>query len=138
MESHGATEPAELEAMVGDLRRVVARLEQSGPDAVDADLALVPGEPAALLRRALAQSAHLLGPLEPPPALAATLVSRLEPVAALESIVRPYVTGFQEPWLRPVWPLPDLPDPALRRVLRGPDATAMALAASPDGSWLAA
>src|ERR1700728_4279678 len=36
------------------------------------------------------------------------------------------------------WPLPDQPDPALRRVLQGRPPTAVgALATDPDGRWLA-
>ena len=35
------------------------------------------------------------------------------------------------------WPLPDLPDPALRRTLTGHTGPVTAVAIAPDGTWLA-
>jgi WD40 repeat protein len=133
----GSNEAMELELLVCDLRWVVAKLERLGPSAIDADLTLAIGPRPAALRRALVQNAHLLGRLEPDGSLGATLLSRLEGMGELESIARAYAATFQHRRLMPAWPLPDLPDPALLRVLAGHSRPVLALAVSPDGSWLA-
>jgi hypothetical protein len=58
----GGYEAEELEALVCDLRWVVAKLQHLGPPAMDADLTLAGSNLAAKLRQAVAQNAHLLGP----------------------------------------------------------------------------
>ena len=53
----------------------------------------------------------------------------------------PQVTALRDTCRRPRlvnrWPLPDLADPALRRVLTGHTGPVSAVAVAPDGSWLA-
>lgn len=133
----GAGRPDELEALVGDLGWVAAKLRRLGPAAVDADLALATSPLAAQLRQALVKSAHLLGRSEPDHALDATLLARLEGVPELVDVVRRHASTFRHPRLAPAWPLPDLPDPSFRRALAGHRSIVRGVAISPDGSWLA-
>src|ERR1019366_6448572 len=128
---------AEAESVACDLRWAGLRVRESGPTAAAADLSLVGMPKAARLGAAIARTAHLLAPTDPAEAVVDILHSRLagDPdwgpqVAALrESLQRPRLVGR--------WPLPDLLDPALRRVLTGHDGQVNAVAAAPDGSRLA-
>ena len=128
---------AEAESVACDLRWAGLRVQQSGPTASAADLSLVGTPKAARLRAALARTAHLLAPTDPAQAVVDVLHSRL----AGDPDWGPQVAALRESWRRPRlvgrWPLPDLPDPALRRVLTGHDGTVNAVAVAPDGSWLA-
>ena len=69
---------AELDQVCRDLRFMAIRLRRSGPAAVEADLSRSASPVASRLRRAVAQNAHLLGPIEPPAALTTILTSRLD------------------------------------------------------------
>ena len=128
---------AEAESVACDLRWAGLRVRESGPTAAAADLSLVGMPKAARQGAAVARTAHLLAPTDPAQAVVDVLHSRLagDPdwgpqVAALrESSQRPRLAGR--------WPLPDLLDPALRRVLTGHDRQVNAVAAAPDGSRLA-
>jgi WD40 repeat protein len=119
-----------------DLRWAEFRVMHSGPAAAAADLALTGIPRASRMRAALARTAHLLGPASPPQAVADVLRSRL----AADPEWGPQIAAAPQP-ARPRlvnrWPLPDLPDPALRRVLTGHVGRVGAAAVSPDGSWLA-
>jgi hypothetical protein len=68
---------AELDEACTDLRFVAIRLGRSGPLAVEADLARSGSQLARRLRQAVAQNAHLLGPVEPASALVTVLTGRL-------------------------------------------------------------
>ena len=50
---------------------------------------------------------------------------------------RSLLAARTEPVLVSQWPLPDIPDPALRQVLTGHTGEVTAVAISPDGTWLA-
>jgi WD40 repeat protein len=131
-----AGRPGEAEDVACDLRWAELRVQQSGPAAVAADLALAGTPKAARMRAALARTAHLLVPADPPHAVVDVLHSRL----AADPDWGPQVTASQAAARRPRlvnrWPLPDLPDPALRRVIMSGDRRVNALAVAPDGSWL--
>jgi len=133
----GGPETAEREAVVHDLRWIAAKLRRLGPPAVDADLALAASAEAGSLRRRVAQNADLLAPLDPHGSLDATLLSRLEAIPELAEITRRFASTLATPHLRLAWPLPDLPDPALLRVLSGHSGAVQVLAAGDDGTWLA-
>ena len=128
----------EADAVAGDLRWVGARLERFGPAAPAADLSAAGTPRAARLRAVLARAAHLLAPAEPAGAVIDVLHSRV----ADDPDWGPQVTALRDICPRPRlvnrWPLPDLPDPAHRRVLTGHRATLFAVAIAPDGRWLAA
>ena len=129
--------PEAAGAVAGDLRWAGARLERFGPAAPAADLAVVGTPRTARLQAVLARSAHLLAPAQPSRAVVDVLHSRVAddpdwgPQAAALRDISP------RPRLVSRWPLPDLADPASRRVLAGHAGGVGALAVAPDGSWLA-
>ena len=120
-----------------DLRWAEFRLRQSGPAAVASDLALAGTPKAARMRAALARVAHLLGPTDPPDAVISVLHSRLADDPDWGPQVATGQKTARRPRLLARWPLPDLPDPALRRVLTGHDGQVEGAVIAPDGSWLA-
>jgi hypothetical protein len=128
---------AELDEACTDLRFVAIRLGRSGPLAVEADLARSGSPVAARLRRAVAQNAHLLGPIEPASALATVLTSRLGGVPEVAGQLPALRSGLRAWTAWPAWPLPDEPAGALRRVLAGHTSAVNAVAIAPDGTWLA-
>ena len=83
------------------------------------------------------QNAHLLGPLQPPGSLAATLATRLPADGPTKALAEQVVARLTGPYLRAITTLPDLPHPALSRVLTGHTREVTALGVAPDGSWLA-
>jgi WD40 repeat protein len=109
---HQAGRVDELASLVGDLRWVEAKTRRFGSVVtVEADLELVDTPTAAGLRRVLRQVAPLLGPIDPPAALGATLASRLHGVPELQATLDRYRATLSRPRLEPAWPLPDRPDP---------------------------
>ena len=116
---------------------LAGKLEYVGPAGLDADLALSDEPLSQALRTAVQQNAHVLRPLEPPGSLAATLASRLPSDGPTRAIAEQLVAGLTGPHLRAITPFPDLPHPALSRVLTGHTRGVRALVVAPDGSWLA-
>jgi WD40 repeat protein len=133
----GAGLGKELRACLHHPRWLVAKLEHVGPAGLEADLALS-GDP---LSRALGtvvrQNAQVLGPLDPPGSLAATLATRLPGDGPTKATADQLVAGLTTPHLRAITALPDLPHPALSRVLTGHTREVRTFAVAPDGSWLA-
>ncbi|WP_327321997.1 NB-ARC domain-containing protein [Streptomyces sp. NBC_01210] len=125
----------ELAELVCDLRWLLARIERYGPVAADADLALTDSPTAVALRKVVGQAAHLLVPLRP--SLADTLLSRIDGVEELRSLVARSELQLDAPRLTALWALPDRPDPALIRTLEGHIGSLRGCAVSPDGAWLA-
>ena len=128
---------AEADALAGDLRWVEARLERFGPAAPAADLSVVGSPRTARLGAALARVAHLLAPTEPAEAVVDVLHSRVADDPDWGAQVTALRPIGPRPRLVNRWPLPDLPDSALRRVLTGHTGSVGAVAVAPDGSWLA-
>jgi WD domain, G-beta repeat len=128
---------SDAEAVSGDLRWVDARLERFNPAAPAADLSMAGTPRSARMRVALDRAAHLLAPTEPTESVIDILHSRL----AADPDWAPQVAALRNscPWPRLVnrWPLPDLPEPALRRVLTGHNGPVTAVAFSPDGTLIA-
>ena len=127
----------DLDEASGDMRFIAARLGQSGPAAVEADLARSPSQTAAKLRRAIAQNAHLLGPVTPGAALTTVLTSRLGYLPAVADQLPALRSGLGACTAQPAWPLPDQPSQASIRTLTGHGNWVQAVAIAPDGSWLA-
>jgi WD40 repeat protein len=129
----------ELDQLVCDPRWIAAKTRRFGGTAlVEADLALLTGSPVAgILRRALAQASHLLGAIDPPAALDATLASRLDDVPGLEPVIDAYRASLARPHLAPAWPLPDQPDPREIRTMTGHTGPVLNVMFSPDGQLLA-
>jgi WD40 repeat protein len=133
-----ACRTGQAEAVACDLRWVEARLHQRGPAAPWSDCIRIPNESATRRARDLAQAAHLLAPTFPAHALTAVLYSRLGPLPTWADQVTARQSQFAYPALRNHWVPPDLPHPALVRVLVGhPSEHVINIMISPDGSWLA-
>src|ERR1019366_354564 len=132
-----AGRPGDADAVAGDLRWVGARVQRFGPAAPAADLSAAGTPRAARLRAVLVRTAHLLAPTEPTGAVLDVLHSRV----ASDPDWGPQVTALRDICRRPRlvnrWPLPDLADPALVRVLTGHSTEVGVVAVAPDGSWLA-
>ena len=128
---------SDAEGVACDLRWVGARLQEFGPAAPAADLALAGTPRAARLGAVLARTAHLLAPTEPAGAVVYILHSRV----AADPDWGPQVAALRDlspvPRLANRWPLPDLTDPALRRILTSHKEGVSAVTVAPDGSWLA-
>jgi WD40 repeat protein len=127
----------ELAELVCDLRWAESKILVSGSAVgVEADLALADTPTAAALRRALQQAAHLVGPIDPPTALGATLASRLHGVPDLQAVLNRYRAVLPRPLLDTAWPLPDRPD-ASAPTPAGHTGGVTSCAFSPDGTLLA-
>ncbi len=133
----GAGLEQELRACLHHPEWLVGKLEHVGPAGLEADLALSDDPLSRALGTAVRQNAHILGPLQPPGSLAATLATRLPGDGPTKAIAEELVTRLTVPHLRAITTLPDLPHPALSRVLTGHTREVRALAVAPDGSWLA-
>jgi WD40 repeat protein len=133
----GAGLEQELRACLHHPGWLVGKLEHVGPAVLEADLALSDDPLSRALGTAVRQNAHVLWPLQPPGSLAATLATRLLGDGSTKATAEELVAGLTTPHLRAITPLPDLPHPALTRVLTGHTNRVVALAVAPDGSWLA-
>lgn len=128
---------SEAEAVVCDPRWAGARLQEFGPAAPAADRSRAVTPRAARLQAVVARTAHLLAPTRPAGAVVDVLHSRVvgDPDWGAQ------VTALRHLALSPgwstCWPLPDLPEPVLRRVLTGRHGWVYAVAIAPDGTWLA-
>ncbi len=101
--------------MCCELRFLAIRLRHWGPPALEADLARSAAPTAGRLRRAIAQDAHLLGPIEPAAALTTILTSRLGSVPEVAWQL-PALRSDLHAWTAwPGRPLPDQPSDALMR-----------------------
>ncbi|HZM65486.1 MAG TPA: NB-ARC domain-containing protein [Nakamurella sp.] len=116
---------------------VAGKLNRVGPGVLETELGYLEDPVSVELCTAIRQAAHLLGPLEPPGSLEATLASRLADHPALDAIAADLLDLIHGCHLEASPPLPDAPATALRRVLTGHTGGVRALAAAPDGSWLA-
>lgn len=127
----------ELAALATDLRWVEARTRRSGSAAgalADAERVDTPAGRA--LARVLEQAAAILGPIDPPEALAATLLGQVTGVAGLAESVDRYRDTLPTPRLQPAVPFPDRPDPS-RRFRAGHIGSVMCCRFAPDGSEVA-
>jgi hypothetical protein len=127
----------ELRACLHHPGWLVGKLERVGSAGLEADLALSDDPVSRALGTAVRQNAHVLGPLQPPGSLAATLATRLPGAGPARAVAEQLVFGLTGPHLRAITALPDLPHPALSRVLTGHPGGVSALVVAPDGSWLA-
>ena len=127
----------ELDETCCDLRFLAVRLRRSGPAAAETDLARCGSPVAGLLRRAVAQNAHLLGPIEPQDALITTLTSRLGGLPEAQRQLPGLRAGLGVWTAWPSWPVPDQPSDALIRVLAGHTGWVRGVAIAADGTWLA-
>jgi hypothetical protein len=135
---YGAGRADELAGLVSDLRWVAAKTRRFGSVvAVEADVELVDTPTTTLLRWTLGQAAPVLGPMDPPAALGATLAGRLHGVRGLEGVLERYRITLPRPLLEPARPLPDQPDPAQPVTPAGHIGGVIICMFSPDGALLA-
>jgi len=127
----------QAEEVAADLRWVGARLQASGPSGPYADLALIGTPRAKELDRVLGQAEHLLAQTDPPHSLIDILYSRVSHDPGWAAQAEALTVDRKLPRMINKWPLPDLPDPALRRTLTGHAGWMTAVAIAPDGTWLA-
>lgn len=128
---------AEAETVACNLQWAAARIQNSGPAAAAADLALLATPQAARLGAVLARIAHLLAPTTPASAVTDVLCSRIAESPDWAAQAADLQRLRHGPRLVNRWPLPDLPDPAFRRILVGHDSGLTAVAVAPDGTWIA-
>ncbi|GAB3285025.1 hypothetical protein GCM10027563_17420 [Parasphingorhabdus pacifica] len=134
---HHAGFTTELNNTVCDFRWITAVLHRDSPAAVERDIGYATGINALALRRAIAQNAHLLHPMEPANTLAPTLLSRLHGYPELADYLTAASATIPRPFLAAIAALPDSADPALERVLPVHNGRVASVAISPDDSWLA-
>ncbi|WP_164494625.1 NB-ARC domain-containing protein, partial [Streptomyces sp. ADI92-24] len=128
---------AQAEAVASDLRWVETRLHHRGPTAPWTDLDRIPLPTAAQRAADIARTAHLLAPAEPAHALTAILHSRLEPLSDWHDQVTARQDRIRQSALLNHWAPPDIPHPALQRILTGHTGGVKAMVIAPDGTWLA-
>jgi WD40 repeat protein len=127
----------ELRACLHHPRWLVGKLEHVGPAGLEADLALADDPLSRALGTAVQLNAHVLGPLQPPGSLAATLATRLAGDGPIRAIAEQLIAELPGPHLRALAALPDLPNSAPSQTLTGHTSGVLALAVAPNGSWLA-
>ncbi|WP_166658075.1 NB-ARC domain-containing protein [Actinokineospora alba] len=133
----GAGRSTELVELVTAPYWVIGKLRRFGPVAVAEDLALVDTGESRELRRFLDQSGHLLVPSTPDHAVVNALVQRLPYSPYLRRIRRTAESAVMGmPRLVCQRLMPDLPDPALVRVLEGHEGRVRSCVFAPDNSWL--
>ncbi|RAS68897.1 WD40 repeat protein [Lentzea atacamensis] len=134
----GAQRTGELAALVEAPAWIIGKLRRFGPVAVAEDVALVDNEHSRELTRFLDQLGHTLTPTIPEHAVVNALAHRLAHYPALSKLHEAAIAETRSvPRLVPSAPMPDLPDPALKRVLTGHDHAVKACDFSPTGAWLA-
>ena len=131
----------ELVATVKDLRYLAHKTLVRTAYAVEADLAFaeqqVPADvPLRLLKRNFANMGHLLNRCSIYNDIAAVLSSRLVYLKELLDLCQVFEQDTPRPFLASWHLLPDLPDPALIRTLRGHTNSVRGCAISPAGDYI--
>ncbi|MFF0175942.1 NB-ARC domain-containing protein [Micromonospora profundi] len=126
-----AGEPQRAAEVACDLRWITARLTRFGPAAPCADLRLVQ-KTARLQFATMTQIAHMLLPTMPPESVIDVLYSRIEHIEAWRLQIAVMRAEDHRAALVNRWPLPDLPDPAMRRVLHRGGWNIRGIAITPD------
>ncbi|MGF7236416.1 MAG: NB-ARC domain-containing protein [Frankia sp.] len=134
-----AGEHDELAALARDLRWAAGKVHRMGSVPLEADMSLLPDDPAArALGRLVRQTGHLRQSGDSRATVSATLAAYAAGVDTLRDAAAKLFDHVDRPALYPAAPpLPDQPDPALTRTLTGHQSAVAALASAPDGSWLA-
>ncbi|WP_158226759.1 NB-ARC domain-containing protein [Amycolatopsis vastitatis] len=134
--SAGLREAAEK--VITDLRWIATRLDQAGPLGPYLDLSQVDARRCRRLALLLGQSAHLLAPTDPEYSRIDILFSRVAHGTDWESQAERLALASSHPRLVNRWPLPDLPDPGLRRAISARVTASPVLLAVPKRNSIAA
>ncbi|WP_131831251.1 NB-ARC domain-containing protein [Frankia sp. CcI49] len=130
----------ELADLAHDLRWTAARIRASGPVSVEADMALLVGDPqAAAIGHLVRQTGHLFSADDSLGLTISTIVSYSAESSQLANSIAALCRTAARPRIIPTNSvLPDQPhETALHRTLAGHTRQISALAVAPDGSWLA-
>jgi hypothetical protein len=130
----------ELIQLGTNLRYLAKKLWVKGPYTVETDIQqirnIAPTHPAfERLERAVSQAAHLLVGEPNFESVLSTWLSRVKEEPTLQQEVERLEQSFHFPYLKPVWPMPDVPDPALVRTLAGHTRMIYCCAIDPLGRW---
>lgn len=123
-------------SLVGDLRWCLAKIERDGTAHLEADLSIAGGRSADQLGRAIGGLGELLRQANTRGVVSQTLVTRLYGKAGLVELVHQLRMRSGLKVLKPGRPLPDGPDPALRRVLRHGGGRLLACSTNESGTVL--
>ena len=131
----------ELAATVKDLRYLANKTLTRTTYAAEADLGFaeqrVPSDvPLRLLKRNFANMSHLLNRCSTYHDIAAVLLSRLVHLRELSDLCQAFEPDIPRPYLASWHTLPDLPNPALIRTLRGHTSLVKGCAISPAGDYI--
>ncbi|GLY16931.1 hypothetical protein Kisp01_39460 [Kineosporia sp. NBRC 101677] len=141
--------PGRADGAQADLRWVLERLDELGPEGVIQGLIVVAAENQApawgsvsggraeRLAGVLRRHAHALEPTDPPQALPSLLLNRLAVEPEWAESARNLQEALSGSRFRYAWRPPVEADPALIATLRGHVGPVLAVCASADGSWLA-
>jgi WD40 repeat protein/tetratricopeptide (TPR) repeat protein len=134
-----AAQTDELTTLLRDLRWASVKIHRLGPASVEADTAMLPGDPhARALRQLLRGTSHLYQPGDSMMMTVTTFATYAAGDPVLGAAARTLIERVTIPHLRPTTtPLPDQPHPGVEHILTGHVVHASALAVAPDGSWLA-
>jgi WD40 repeat protein len=133
---HAAGLDDELRQLLHHPEYLVGKLDADGPAGLQADLALLDDSITVSLNRVVTEKAHLLGPIDPPGSLRASLATLLGTDPTLSGLAGALDANVAPPRLRLMgrWPLA-VPAQGVRR--EGHAGLVHDLIAAPDGSWLA-
>jgi len=134
---------SELEATVKDLRYVAKKLWKFPYSMVEGDIdraaeGAVDDEAVQILQRCIPQAAHLWSGWKRLEDLSVTMLSRLSECQALDFSTKAFEESFDFSYLKPLWPMPDRPSPAMLRVLEGHTNRVSCCAIDPTGQWIVA
>ena len=130
----------EVQALVHDLRYLAKKIFLFKVFSIEGDLAAAEragnNQTIEALRRNLAQSTHMLIGFSQMEDLLRTLYTRLSGDSALVTIVNQFESSADISFLKPLWPMPDRPHPALIRTLEGHTDQVWCCAVDPEGRWI--
>jgi WD40 repeat protein len=128
----------DAEEVATDLRWIATRLDQTGPLGPYMDLHQIDVPRCRQLALLLGQSAHLLAPTDPEHSRIDILFSRVAHGTNWEVQAERLASGNPRPRIVNRWPLPDLPDPGLRRAIPARVTSSPVLLGVPKRNWIAA
>lgn len=139
---NNGNQKTELLSACKDFRYLVHKIHLRGAYAAASDLKIAimnyPDDyQIKILSRIINNIAHLLNRCDNPKDIVGNLYSRIAHFEELTNIADTWKAEFPTPYLSAEHELPDIPSPALARVLKGHTSDIFGLAISPDNKWIA-